>query len=176
MNPSRLLALATLGGHWIASLGAWPRVPSRVQVRGTGPGAGEWTQVTWLDWFGLPLASLALVFLIWLLAAWLGRHPILMEVGSRARFRKLPSEARARVLRGTREGLEWAALPVSLVFFLVHIGVLQALSGRTSLPWTLGGMALSLVAFSVLLSLLRRRVRGAVDREWRESGPPAMQE
>ena len=82
----------------------------------------------------------------------------------------LAPDARARVLRGVREGIELAGLPVALVFLLVQVGMHEAVAGRTALPWTLGGLVLSLLAFSALPAFLRSRAEEAVEREFRTGG------
>jgi hypothetical protein len=170
MNSPRTLTLAVIAAHWMGSLLAWPGLPGRAAPAAPRPDVPGWGEVTSLNWFGLPAFSMGLILIVWAVAAWLSRYPLFMGVASKGRFRRLPASARRRVLRGVREGLELAGLPIAFVFLFVQIGIFEALSGRTSLPWTLGGLVLSLVAFSALPAFLQRRVEEAVEREWKEVG------
>lgn len=177
MSGTRRVILGLLAFHWGATLLLWRRLPDRIPVRSDGVSVpGEWAEITVWSWFGLPTVSLLLVLGVWTLAWWLGRFPLFLGLRGLGRFRRLPAEARGRVLRTVREGLELFALPVVLVFLLVQVGVHETTMGRTFLPWTFGGLALSMLAFSAVLVFLRRRIEDAVDREWKRAGGPPMLE
>lgn len=167
MNRARVLSVAVLALHWAGSLLAWLRLPH-------GDVQGGWlhteglgvAQVGLVSWFALPVVSLLLALGLWWLAGQLARRPLFMGLMSKRRFRRLPPRDQARILGSLRGGLELAALPVVLVFALVQVGMYQLLTGGSSLPWTMGGLALSLLAFSTLPLYLGRRMDRVVERRW----------
>jgi hypothetical protein len=176
MSQTRTVTLGLLSAHWAGAMLLWHRIPGRVPLwSGSSEPSAGWAEVTPWSWFGLPTVSLLLVAAIWMLARWLGRYPLFLSLRGLGLYRHLSPEGRGRVLRTVREGLELFALPVVLVFFLVQVGVHEAAVGRTAFPWTLGGLALSMLAFSAVLVILRRRVEGAVEAEWRQGGHPYIQ-
>ncbi len=167
MTRARALSLAVLAVHWTGSLLAWLRLPH-------AHSAGGWLhteelaagQIGLVSWFIVPVVSLLLVLGLWAVGRRLAQKPLFMGLRSKGRFRRLPERDRSAVLAELQEGLELAALPVVLIFLLVQVGMYQVLTGGSSLPWTLGGLALSLLAFSILPIYLGRRMDRAVERRW----------
>ncbi len=165
MIRTSTIALVLLASHWILALVLWPGsghpLPIEEELRGQIP-----TELTWWSWFSLPLGSLTLVIAVLLLARWMDRTPLFLGLRERMRFRRLEPAARERVLSAVQDALEGFSLPVATLFLLIQVGVNEAVAGRTSLPWTLGGLLLSMLWFSALAITSPRRVRKVLEEEW----------
>ncbi len=167
--------------HWAAAGLAWSHLPAEIPVEedaaplfGVTPEAGEDGQLVvplgpW-TWFGFPGMATLLAGAVWGLARLLRNRPLFLGLRGRRELRRLPEDARARVLGVIREGIELFALPIVFVFALVQAGAYGVAVGERFLPWTLGGLLASALAFSYLLIRAGTRAREAVDREIRDLG------
>lgn len=169
----RVLAItvAILLLHGAGALLAWPTLPEEIPVALDVDGEPvEWAAPSPWSWFGIPVLSALLVVAVRAAARWLGGRPLFLKPSSRRRFRQLAVDAQERVLAAIRETAEAAALPLALVFLLVHVGAYRAALGQGGMSWFLVGLLLSLVTFPALVLILPRRAEDALEREWRRAG------
>ena len=160
-----LLLAALVGGSALA----YPRLPARIPMHfGLSGTPDRWAETSLFSWFLLPLIAVALNLMLYGIAALTLRDARLINLPGKERLLALPVERQRAVLDRIRDGLGSLAVPLTLAFCLIQLGVYRTAMGTGGRVEVLAALIVIVLASPVAVIRMMRRTQAELDRQVRQ--------
>lgn len=167
----RILPWAIVAVHLLFAIAIYPSLGPTVPTHLDFAGQVTRTRPTsWVEWFGLPMVSVATLVLLQGIGALLPKHPQLFNFPEKERFLKIPRAYHGPVLALMRATLDLTGVIVAMIFVLVHVMLWLAGDGEAPAAMHVVILLLSVGTLPMILVVMSK-IDTAVEeaeRRWKE--------
>jgi hypothetical protein len=158
-----------LAALFVGAALAWPELPERIPAHVSAAGrVTRWNSPTFPSWFGLPLLTLGIVGINYLLAWMLPRRPHLLNFPDRERFLALPPERQAPVIERARDLIYGLTALVVVLMGMVQWMMFRTAHGAPAEMSTLGILLVSFLMGPLAMVTWLPRLQAEMRRQIRE--------
>ncbi|MBM3900038.1 MAG: DUF1648 domain-containing protein [Gemmatimonadetes bacterium] len=167
----RILPWAIVAVHLLFAIAIYPSLGPTVPTHLDFAGQVTRTRPTsWVEWFGLPMVSVATLVLLQGIGALLPKHPQLFNFPEKERFLRIPRAYHGPVLALMRATLDLTGVIVAVIFVLVHVMLWLAGDGEAPAAMHVVILLLSVGTLPMIL-VVTSKIDAAVveaERRWKE--------